>query len=242
MRIPEGVPSLAAGAHEAESGEACVMEYVSVLAGEPWSDRPECTHPLLAHEARTANDLLTDADRPRLVPLVGRLFGAADDFPTLRTRLRLAQAGQVLRLLDPAVRPAVRPYLARAESLLEVADDGLLDEAAEVARAVEVTRALGTQDGELEPAHVDHHVAASRIMAFALSPEVGAAEAWALTAVVAAHRLAASECRADCAHGPSRARRLVRDLGELLDVYDDVTGRVPEAVAPRDLATLAAHL
>ena len=80
-RTPDALPSLAAGAHDADAGQACVMEYVSLLAGEEWSDRPDCTHPLLAHEARTVNDELADRDRHLLVPLVGRLFGATQDHP-----------------------------------------------------------------------------------------------------------------------------------------------------------------
>ena len=124
MTFPDGLPTLTAGAHDAEAGEACVMEYVSVLAGEPWSDRPECTHPLLAHEARTANDLAHDADRHRLVPLVGRLFGTTDDSVELRTRLRLRQAEQVLRLVDPTAR-AVEVHEERQPQ-----DEDLLDRAA----------------------------------------------------------------------------------------------------------------
>lgn len=240
MSILDGLPSLAAGAHDADAGEACVMEYVSVLAGEPWSDRPECTHPLLAHEARTANDLLDDDDRPRLVPLVGRLFGAADDSPALRARLRLTQTRQVLRLVEPAVRASVTPYVERAESLL--ASTVPLDESAEVARAADTARSLPTWGGDLDPEHAQHHVGASRVMAFALSPDLAAAEAWALTALAAAHRLAAAECRADCADGAARARRMVRDLGELLDVYDEVTERVASDVSPDDASRLAAHL
>ncbi|MFI5425708.1 hypothetical protein [Aeromicrobium sp. UC242_57] len=89
MSAPDFLPTLSAGSHDAEHGEACVMEYVSLLAGEEWSDRPECTHELLAHEARTVNDLLRDSDRSRLVPLIGRLFGTTDDSPALRARLRI---------------------------------------------------------------------------------------------------------------------------------------------------------
>lgn len=240
MNVPESLPSLSAGAHDADAGEACVMEYVSVLAGEPWSDRPECTHPLLAHEARTANDLLTDADRSRLVPLVGRLFGAADDSPTLRARLRLAQARQVLRLVEPSLRAAVTPYVEHAEALVDLPVP--LEESAEVTRAVDTARSLPSWGGDLDPEHAQHHVGASRVMAFALSPDLGAAEAWALTALAAAHRLAAAECRADCADDAARARRMVRDLGELLDVYDEVTERVTSDVSTADATRLAAHL
>lgn len=43
------------------------MEYVSLLAGEPFSDRPACTHPALAALARGINDRLTDTTRPALL-------------------------------------------------------------------------------------------------------------------------------------------------------------------------------
>ena len=240
MDLPQTLPSLTAGAHDAESGEACVMEYVSVLAGEPWSDRPECTHPVLAHEARTANDLLDDADRPRLVPLVGRLFGTSDDSPALRARLRLTQAHQVLRLVEPSMRAAVRPHLDRAEALLE--RPAGIDESADVERAGETARGLPARSGGLDAQHEAHHLGASRVMAFVLSPDLTGAEAWALTALVAAHRLAAGECRADCGDPRARSLRLVRDLDELLDVYDEVTERVSEAISTTDARALAAAL
>lgn len=240
MDLRHSLPSLTAGAHDADSGEACVMEYVSVLAGEPWSDRPECTHPILAHEARTANDLLDDADRPRLVPLVGRLFGTSDDSAELRARLRLTQARQVLRLVAASDRASVWTVTERAEAALR--RPSVLDESDEVAEALALAQSLPVRTGDLDPRHVDHHAAASRVMVFALEPELGAAEAWALTALVAAHRLAAGECRADCGSERSRGLRMVRDLGELLDTYDEVTGRDAAPVADVDARRLAAAL
>ena len=245
MNLPEGLPTLTAGAHDAGDGEACVMEYVSVLAGEPWSDRPECTHPVLAHEARTANDLASDADRHRLVPLVGRLFGTGDDSVELRTRLRLAQAAQVLRLVEPTARVSVQGYADHTQLLLASHDVDALDAAAqarEVAAAWDVARSAPLHGGDLDPAHAEHHRTASRVMAFAAGPDLTAPEAWSLATLAAAHRVAAGECRADCGDGEARARRMVRELGELIDVYDEVTGRVADAVAPRDAAALAARL
>src|SRR5215218_6456225 len=118
MNMPDALPTLSAGSHDAEHGEACVMEYVSLLAGEEWSDRPECTHPMLAHEARTTNDLLRDSDRMRLVPLIGRLFGTTEDSPELRARLRIEQARQVMALLEPDSRASVLTAVGEAESWL----------------------------------------------------------------------------------------------------------------------------
>lgn len=221
--IPDSLPSLAHGAHDAEAGEACVMEYVSLLAGEEWSDRPECTHPILAHEARTTNDLLLDHDRQRLVPLIGRLFGTTEDFPDLRARLRLEQARHVIALLDPAARPRALAAVTRAEAWLGQDGD---DE--DVRAAFAAAMAFPLVPGDLDVDHAGFHEAAGRMIPFAMSPELEAAEAHALGALVIAHRIAASgECRADCGNGPARGRRLVKDLSALVDVYDDVTARIP---------------
>jgi hypothetical protein len=74
--IPDGLPSLAGGAHIPEDGEACVMEYVSVIAGEDFNDLPECTDQRVAVAAWTLNDNLTDSDRHMLIPFISRLASA----------------------------------------------------------------------------------------------------------------------------------------------------------------------
>lgn len=76
MTIPDGLPRLARGAHHAHEGEACIMEYVSLLAGEVWGDGPECTLPLVAQVARHVNDTVGDKTRQRLYALVPRLLTA----------------------------------------------------------------------------------------------------------------------------------------------------------------------
>lgn len=70
------LPTLAPGGHGESSGHACVMEYVSVLAGETWSDEPSCTHPWIAALARSLNDSFYDGRRNQLVPLIPRLMQA----------------------------------------------------------------------------------------------------------------------------------------------------------------------
>jgi len=53
------------------------MEYVSVLAGAPFSDHPRCTHPALAALARMVNDAVRDdAVRSELALLAPDLIGA----------------------------------------------------------------------------------------------------------------------------------------------------------------------
>ena len=100
----------------------------------------------------------------------------------------------------------------------------------------------GLLEGDLDPEHVEFHVGMSRMFPFALSPELESAEAYALAALVVAHRVAAGECRADCGNGPARARRMVKDLGGLIDVYDRVTGRVAVEVTPDQVRELADSL
>jgi hypothetical protein len=63
---PEGLPELRAGAHLTPEDGACLMEYVSVLAGTAFNDHPRCTDPTLATVARLVNDTSTDAGRPLL--------------------------------------------------------------------------------------------------------------------------------------------------------------------------------
>lgn len=238
MHVPDALPTISAGSHDAENGEACVMEYVSLLAGEEWSDRPDCTHPLLAHEARTANDLLRDSDRARLVPLIGRLFGTTEDSPELRTRLRITQAGQVIALLDPAARPRALAAVERAEAW--IGREGTEDD---VRQAFTEAMDFPLVHGDLDGSHLEFHDGMSRMFPFVLSPELEAAEAYALAALVAAHRIAASgECRADCGNGSARARRMVKDLSDLIDVYDSVTGRLAPEVTEDEVRRLADSL
>ena len=67
---------LEVGAHAAPNNglaHACVMEAVAYVAGEPWSDNPECSSPVIAAFLRSWNDSLGDEDRQMLKPLIPRL-------------------------------------------------------------------------------------------------------------------------------------------------------------------------
>ncbi len=214
------------------------MEYVSLLAGEEWSDRPDCTHPLLAHEARSVNDLLRESDRALLIPLIGRLFGTNVDSPDLRANLRIAQARQVIALLEPTSRPRALAAVERAVSWV-----GQTGEESDVQNALAEAVSFPLVPGDLDAEHIAFHQAAARMFAFVMSPELEAAEAYALTALAIAHRIAASgECRADCGNSPARARRMVKDLGTLIDVYDGVTGRIARDVSADEVRELESAL
>lgn len=79
MTAPDFLPVLSAGGHENPRHGACVMEYVSILAGEPFSDSPSCTYLPLANAAQRINDALADSERHRLLPLIPKLIGTRGD-------------------------------------------------------------------------------------------------------------------------------------------------------------------
>lgn len=49
--------------------DPCVLEVVSKLAREPWTDRPTCVHPVLGSIARMVHDHSTKAGQRALIPL-----------------------------------------------------------------------------------------------------------------------------------------------------------------------------
>src|SRR3954468_11557606 len=79
--IPDLLPVLSRGKHKNPSKGACFMEYTSLLAGERFSDSPQCVDPELASVLRDANDILGDEERPSLVPLLGRAIGLVVQWP-----------------------------------------------------------------------------------------------------------------------------------------------------------------
>jgi hypothetical protein len=100
--VPTGLPVLSRGKHRNPSRGACFMEYTSVLAGESFSDGPRCVDDELAAVLRGANDRLTDAERPVLVPFLGRAIGLAIEAPPARSTWRLPRAERRLRRAQAA--------------------------------------------------------------------------------------------------------------------------------------------
>jgi hypothetical protein len=73
--VPESLPVISGGKHKSPKEGACVMEYISLLAGEEWTDYPKCTHSSLARLAQRANDTLPQSRRHEMFSRVNRLFG-----------------------------------------------------------------------------------------------------------------------------------------------------------------------
>lgn len=86
---------LSQGKHRDPDHGACVMELASMLAGEPFSDRPRCVDPVIAGFLRTYNDGIDDERRQDLYPLAAEVVGsrsvAGVQAERARTCLRWAQ-------------------------------------------------------------------------------------------------------------------------------------------------------
>ena len=93
--------SLKSGAHSPDS-TFCVMEAVAFVAGEPWSDHPECACPVISAFLRAWNDgLPSDADRDRLLKsLIPRMVGTRNK--DLEKKRSLMAADWLIRVHTPA--------------------------------------------------------------------------------------------------------------------------------------------
>ena len=72
--LPEGLV-LGSGAHDSADKGMCVMEAVSFVAGEPFSDKPACACPIIGSFMRSWNDSLSNSDRQKLAPYILKLVG-----------------------------------------------------------------------------------------------------------------------------------------------------------------------
>jgi hypothetical protein len=81
--------TLARGKHTSPRSGACVMELASMLAGEPFSDRPAAVCPIVAAFLRAYNDAVDDAHRQDLYVYAAAAVGTRASWPLMRLRARL---------------------------------------------------------------------------------------------------------------------------------------------------------
>jgi hypothetical protein len=67
---------LSRGKHSSPRRGACVMELASMLAGEPFSDRPECVSPVIGAFLRVYNDSIDDCRRQDLYAYAAEAVGS----------------------------------------------------------------------------------------------------------------------------------------------------------------------
>jgi hypothetical protein len=141
--VPDAMPMLNRGKQRNPSRGACFMEYTALLAGEPFTDQPRCVDGELAAVLRGANDLLSDADRRLLVPLLGRAIGLgveppppgptgyrrtavrrrremAAPYQERTARLRREATRRFLAALGPSSLPTTRAWSRRSGELSRV--------------------------------------------------------------------------------------------------------------------------
>ncbi len=97
---------LSKGKHASAAEGACVMELASMLAGEPFCDRPACVCPVLAGFLRAYNDRIDDERRQDLYPYAAAVVGSRASASVERARERhcLMWAEQVRRQRPRALR------------------------------------------------------------------------------------------------------------------------------------------
>jgi hypothetical protein len=145
---PALLPLLSRGKHHSPRQGACLMELVSLLAGERWSDHPACTHPLLAQLAREVNDHTSDDARLRLAALAPAVIGLTGDDPHIDAWIALRCATVALpvvaaerqRVMAVSVLAADRVLAhldGRPEAALEPSSRAALAQAPRAARWAE---------------------------------------------------------------------------------------------------------
>jgi hypothetical protein len=116
------IPPLSVGKHSSINEGACVMEAVAFVAGEPWSDHPQCACPVIGTFLRSWNDSLPDAERDTLLrPFITKLVGTRAT-PEIELRRSLMCADWLIRTHTPAwLRLAkLEAQAASLESLPEI--------------------------------------------------------------------------------------------------------------------------
>jgi hypothetical protein len=112
----ETLPTLSVGSHEDIAHGMCVMEAVSYVSGERWSDHPECASHVISAFLRYWNDTLPDDERDALLrPLIPRLIGTRAN-RGVENRRAIMAADWLIRTHTPAWLRLAR-LTAQADSL-----------------------------------------------------------------------------------------------------------------------------
>ena len=199
------LPPLSAWAHEHVGEGACVMEAVSYVAGEPWSDTPACACPVLGAFLRTWNDDLSDTDLDRLLrPLVLRLVGSRST-PEVEARRSWLAMDWLVRTHAPAWLQLVPALVPHADALTDLPP--IMDAQTATAHQSTFNAARVAARAAVEAAAGNAAVDAARVAArVAVEAAAGdAAEAAAGDAAEAAARVAVGAAAGDAAWAAARA-------------------------------------
>jgi hypothetical protein len=120
MSVSHQTVTLARGKHASPAGGACVMELASMLAGEPFGDRPASVCPVIAAFLRSYNDAIDDRRRQDLYRYASAAVGSRASADVTRRRaqrcldeLRALRRWPFGTLLTPRVPPDSLPAMER---------------------------------------------------------------------------------------------------------------------------------
>src|SRR4051795_12940122 len=116
------------GKHASPEKGVCVMELASMLAGEPFSARPQAVCPVIGAYLRSYNDVVDDDRRQDLYHYAAEAIGTAGTAALRRRRAERCLA-EIARLHDQRSRVrrwlSGRPELSRPGAALHVEQDGI---------------------------------------------------------------------------------------------------------------------
>lgn len=155
------VVRLERGSHNGPEEGVCVMELASMLAGEPFSDQPECVCRVIGPVLRAYNDLMDDGHRQDLYHYASLVVGSRDSEEIEWRRAdhclgwadqRRRESGLLFRLLHRwgrALRADPRTaYMRRLTPLFRHADDR---RHAQVLELVDELLEIRSGGGQLRP-------------------------------------------------------------------------------------------
>ena len=129
--------SLKSGNHSPNDTQMCVMEAASYIAGEPWSDHPQCACPVITDFMISWNDSLpSDAERDRLLkPLIPLVVGTRST-PAVEEKRSYMALDWLIRVHTPKWLEMVPALHEQAKALREL--DAIVDMAGATAAGVKV--------------------------------------------------------------------------------------------------------
>src|SRR3954467_13303307 len=153
------------GKHASPEKGVCVMELASMLAGEPFSDRPQAVCPVIGAYLRSYNDVVDDERRQDLYRYASEAIGSAGSAALRRRRAERCLA-EIARLHDQRSRVrrwlSGRPELSLPGSSIELERVGM-----HLARALQRSGPEG--DGRA-PALADELIAMGAVPATSAAP------------------------------------------------------------------------
>ncbi len=118
------ITKLDRGGHAGPDKGMCVMEAVSYVAGEQWSDRPDCVCQIVGAFMRAWNDALPDELRTEIMlPLIPKITGSVVSRDA-QVRRAYALADSAARIFAPAALRAagINGWPEQLEALPEITD------------------------------------------------------------------------------------------------------------------------